>query len=228
MGARARAVMLGVDCVDPWILGAHCLGSVIRQGKEGKEGKEGKREKLGRWGKGLLDYAFPAEPAPCRSLTPWGQLGKRRGRGQRVKAVAVGGTERVRRVLQATAELLRCTYGMECGGGHGGGFLPSFAFVNDDSLMDHIQLIRAIRMIRLWAAKEIREWWWARSFPRSFSPPPPSMSALMITAKLHPACRDFGPPRQGARGDVHSLPNPRLGNGDCYAYTHTTMDPAID
>lgn len=106
VGARARAVMLGVDCVDPWTPGAHCLGSVIRQGKEGKEGK---REKLGRWGKGLLDYAFPAEPAPCRSLTPWGQLGKRRGRGQRVKAVAVGGTERVRRVLQATAELLCCT-----------------------------------------------------------------------------------------------------------------------
>lgn len=103
--ARARAVMLSVDRVDPWTPGAHCLGSVIRQGKEGK------REKLGRWGKGLLDYAFPAEPAPCRSLTAWGQLGKRRGRGrgQRVKAVAVGGTERVRRVLQATVELQRCT-----------------------------------------------------------------------------------------------------------------------
>lgn len=51
---------------------------------------------------------------------------------------------------------------MECGGGHGGGgFLPSFAFVDDDSLMDPIQLIRIIRMIRLWAAKEILEWWWA-------------------------------------------------------------------
>lgn len=80
-------------------------------------------------------------------------------------------------------------------GGHGGGFVRSFAFTYDDSLMDNTDCTEEnTDDTATGGEKKYLNGGGPRSFPRSFSPPPPSMSALVITAKLHPACRDLALP----------------------------------
>lgn len=101
-GRRARAVIdfgcgpldLG-EVVHSFLLGAS-FGTVSEEESEREKGKKGKVGVVGKRPTRTNLY-FPAEPAGRRSLTPWGQLGKRRPKLKGQKSV--GATELERCVL---------------------------------------------------------------------------------------------------------------------------------
>ena len=118
-----------------WTLGLReriALGASFGKGKR-ERGKEGKS-----WGGGERAYSTtPSLPNLHRAdhlrhgVSSEGEW-KKGERRRAIRVKTVGGTERVRRVLHVTVGCC-AVYRMECGGGHSGGFLRSFAFVHDDS-----------------------------------------------------------------------------------------------
>lgn len=129
--------------------------SVRERGKEGK---------VGAVGKGPTRLRLPCRTCTVQITYAMGsarnEKGKRPKGRKQWQSVA---RSVVRRVLQATVELLRCT------GWNAVVDMVAASFVRSPLLMttllmDHIQMIRIIRMLRLWAAKEILERWWASLF----------------------------------------------------------------